>query len=87
MKKTFYVSFQEGGPKIYVEQLPPANFPFIKNPDLSKAEGIVMDDWHEGLFKETKVRRLSRLHRAKVISAILGSVVGALITLIAIRFL
>lgn len=45
MKKIKYVSFQESGAKVYINQDPPAGYPFLINPDTSLVDDLPLHMW------------------------------------------
>lgn len=62
MKKTIYISFQDSTARIYINQVPPPEYPFIKDPDLKKGRGVPMHKWYPELFEEPAILRLNRLY-------------------------
>lgn len=50
-KKTIYVSFQPMTARIYVNQRPPKQFPYLKNPDFKQVRGLPPHEWTISSFK------------------------------------
>lgn len=79
MKKTIYISFQDETARIYVNQVPPPEFPSIKDPDLKKGRGVPMHKWYPELFQEHSIMRLKRLHGVQMAAALAGALTAGLL--------